>query len=199
MRSSPERQVRGVAGWPCPSAKLTKPRLSCEVARNVAVWLCDRIEQDAPLAHVDALELDEARRLLGHPFGFFRSEGPSDSFLATTVADLTAFLGNAELYADIVNDFRAVEVVHRYWQVVDSDGLLRVDGQDIVQYASVHYADTLTSFDTFDFADHARTEVRSFRLAEKIGPECLLAMGILLRDRAFMGLWPVLSRRLAEQ
>jgi hypothetical protein len=27
----------------------------------------------------------------------------------------------------------------------------------------------------------------------------LLAMGILLRDRAFMGLWPVVSTRLAQK
>ena len=53
--------------------------------------------------------------LLGQAFAFIDIHPRRSSFLATALLDLAAFSGTA-LYADMVNDVKAVRIVPEYWQ-----------------------------------------------------------------------------------
>lgn len=162
--------------------------------RSVTVWLCDRYEQGWGLAFLEADSYDEIITLLGHPFEFIPQRERSGSLLASVVSDLAAFLGDKQLYSDVVNDIKASRIHPQYWQVPDTEGLFRIEATDVICYPHVEYEDNLTDFGSYDFAEHIVHEPRSFQIQKLVGPLGLMSLMLLLRDRYFPTMWSLLVR-----
>ncbi len=161
--------------------------------QQATIWLCDRYEQGMGLAPFGADEVAETRTLLGYAFDFIELSKSSGSFLATTVSDLAAFLGDKDLYSTIVNDIKACRIHAEYWQPHDSVGVCSIEGGDVITYPSVEYEDVLTDFSDYQFAEHIRDERATFRFVEVFGPQATIMHMVFLRDRYFPKLWPYLA------
>lgn len=161
---------------------------ACGLITNVAVWLCDRYEQGIGLASIEADEYEEVSTIFGHSFDFIQSPQGQSSFLATTLVDLAAFLGNKQLFEDIVNDLIAVHIVAQYWQPQDTLGSCQVDGADVVTYPSVELRDSART-KLEGYAEHVDTESNTFKFVDEFGPESIAALSCLLRDRYFPKVW----------
>lgn len=165
-----------------------------EVTRDwlhrAAVWLCDRHEAGAGLARLEASAEEEAVTLLGADFEFLGVERQKVSLVAPVLADLAAWLGEAELYGDIVNDLHAVGVVPHFFQPCDSEGAFRFEAPDVFTYPRVTYQDALSPFEERRFASHIARDPSRLLLSEAAGLDAFAAVSLLLRDRYFPGLWP---------
>ncbi len=168
----------------CHHYDLARDLLAC-----TTIWLCDRAEEGMGLASFEANEVEETLTLLGYPFEGIAIANIGGSLLAAALCDLAAFVGDSDLYGDIVNDIKACHILPEYWQPVDSAGVCRIDGEDVIAYPNVRYVDTLTTFDDFTFADHIPHESDSFRIVDVFGLSTLVVLMVLLRDRSFPKLW----------
>ncbi len=157
------------------------------------VWLCDRYQDGFGLADISAEPYEEIATLFGYPFDFIRIRPRKSSFTASVICDLASFVANAELYVNIVNDIRAVKIFPQYWQVPNTTSLYILEGEDIITYPNTDYSDDYLPFESFTFANHIKSEPRSFTITDIIGPLGLLLMMLLLRDRYFPTLWPFLT------
>jgi hypothetical protein len=165
-----------------------------EILRRAAIWLCDRYEEGWGLAPLEADPYDEVVTLLGHPFELIPERKRSGSFLASVVSDLSAFLGDRQFYSDVVNDIKASRIHPQYWQVPDTGGLFSIEAPDVITYPHVEYTDSITDFQSYDFAEHIVHESRAFRVDELLGPLGLMALMLLLRDRYFPAVWSRLAK-----
>jgi hypothetical protein len=102
-------------------------------------------------------------------------------------------VGNPQLYEDIINDVKAAEIIPQYWQPSDSPGQFSVEAEDVIQYpTAIGHVEQYTPFLDLRFAEHIKSEPRGFKVAEIVGPTSYLALSLLLRDRYFPTLWPLL-------
>ncbi|GAG55344.1 unnamed protein product, partial [marine sediment metagenome] len=101
-----------------------------ELLQRSTVWLCDRYQYGFGLADISAEPYAEIVTLFGYPFDFIRVQPRKSSFAASVICDLAAFVAEAELYANIVNDIKAVKIFPQYWQVPDTTSLFILDGED---------------------------------------------------------------------
>jgi hypothetical protein len=163
--------------------------------RRATVWLCDRQEKGFGLAQLEATAYDEVATLVGYPFeGIGLSKHPS-SFLATVLCDLSAFVGDPQLYEDVVNDIKAVDIVPQYWQPHDTVGQFSIGAYDVIQYPTgLDYKDEYTPFEARQFATHIRNEPERFRLTDSVDPVSYLGLMLLLRDRYFPTLWRLFTQ-----
>lgn len=158
---------------------------------QTAVWLCDRYEKGVGLASVDMTADEEADYLLG-----FRFEGTTatvrrrQSLIATALIDLAAYTQDKHLYDDLLNDFMACGIAPQYFQAKDTFGQFLIDADDVLQYASTHYSETLNE----GYAEHIRAE-EIVQPRNDISVASYLGLSLLLRDRYFPGLW---NRMLAK-
>ena len=157
--------------------------------RRAAIWICDRYEDGEGIAPFGALPEEEIQILLGYPFDFFDVDSSGGSFVATAISDLSIFISNNKLYEDIVNDIRASGIIPIYWQVHDTPGQFEIDGRDVIAYPNVGFDETYSDFDNHDYATHIRHEKLEFRLSKLLGPDSLLLLMVVLRDRYFPGIW----------
>jgi len=175
----------------CTSSNLN---IACDLLQRVVIWLCDRYEEGWGLASLEADPYDEIITLFGHPFDFIPERPHGGSLLASVVSDLAAFLGDKQLYSDVVNDIKATGIHPQYWQALDTDGLFSVEGADVITYPNIEYADTIAEFDSYDFAQHVVHEPQSFQVARVAGPLAVMGLMLLLRDRDFPTQWPSLVK-----
>lgn len=166
-----------------------KTEQSKALVQKSVVWLCNRVENGFGIARYDAGEDEETYTLLGYPFDFIRIEKNRSSLLATITADLAAFMGDKEFYADIINDFEACEVVYNYWQVPDTKAILTVETEECLAYSNVPHQFTLTDFEDFDYSEHIKSEPSSFQITQKVGMSGLVLLSVLLKDRYFPKIW----------
>jgi hypothetical protein len=166
--------------------------VALDFLRNVTVWLCDRYEEGWGLAFVEEDTYGEIITLFGYPFEFIAQQERSGSLLASVVSDLVAFLGDKQLYGDVVNDIKASRIHPEYWQVSHPKGLFSIGASDVIVYPYVEYKDTLEDFESYDFAEHVIHELRSFQVEDYVGPLSLMSLMLLLRDRYFPTIWPLL-------
>lgn len=162
-----------------------------ELVRRATIWLCDRYQDGSGLAPIEASEQEETTILFGQPFSFIPLRSFYTSFLATVLCDLSAFVDD-QLYSDVVNDVKACRIVMQYWQPQDSLGLFQIEGTDVIAYPNIEYSDRVTRFDAFDFAEHIMHEPRTFRITQYADPFALISVMLLLRDRYFPTVWPLL-------
>ena len=158
------------------------------------VWLCDRYQYDFGLADISSQPYEEIATLFGYPFDFIKIRPRKSSFTASVICDLACFVDNAKLYTNIVNDIKAVKIFPQYWQVPNTISLFILEGEDIINYPNIDYSDDYLPFDSFTFAEHIKHEPRSFTITDVIGPFGLLLMMLLLRDRYFPTLWPLVTK-----
>jgi hypothetical protein len=159
---------------------------------RATVWLCDHYHREPGLAGLEADEEFETTTLLGSAFAFIDIHPRRSSFLATALLDLVAFSGDPDLYADMVNDVKAVRIAPEYWQPQDTVGAVRIEGEDVLQYPHVEFADALP-VDGLPYADHIPDELARFRFVELYGRVAAVALIALLRDRYFPRLFPLLA------
>jgi len=158
------------------------------VKRNV-VWLCDRVDSGFGLARYDAEEYEETAFILGYPFDFIDVEKNQSSYLATTLADLAAYIGNQEFYGDVVNDIAASEIAYNYWQLPDTQAILTISTEEIIFYPNNPHQLAINNFEDFEYAEHIKHEPSSFSITQKTGVGGLVLLSILLRDRYFPKVW----------
>jgi hypothetical protein len=165
-----------------------------DLLRRATVWLCDRQENGSGLAPLEATAYAEVATLIGYPFAAVAVGKHPNSFLATVLSDLSAFAGDPQLYEAVVHDVLAVEIVPQYWQAQDTEGQFSVGADDVIQYpTALDYKEEYTAFEAREFATHIRSEPEKFRLTDSVSPSSYLGLILLLRDRYFPTLWPLLA------
>ena len=171
-----------------------------KLLHSVIVWLCDRYEKGTGLADVEASADIEVEILLGYAFDFLGPRPSPDSLLATVACDLVAFLGDKKLYRDAVNDIKATRIFPGYYQVKDTLGQFRIDGDDVLTYPNVEYSDELIDpFEAYTFAAHIGSEPKTYAVVPLAGPMALMSIMLLLRDRYFPTLWPMLAKPRTQE
>ncbi|MBN1314054.1 MAG: hypothetical protein JXA42_01255 [Anaerolineales bacterium] len=169
---------------------------ACDVVKQVTIWLCDRYEKGDGLAHFEATPNEEITTLFGYPYDFVDYHKYGDSFLATVLSDLAAFIGNQELYMNIVNDLQASGVFPTYWQISDERDLFFIDAGSIISYPAVRFYYNLDEFSNYKYAEHIIHELKSFKLNDSVNSVIIMSTVLLLRDRYFPTLWKKLCEAL---
>jgi hypothetical protein len=160
-----------------------------ELIKRVVIWLCDRTEQGVGLASYDADEYEETAMLVGFAYASIKAKKNISSFLATVLADLAAFTNDKDLYAVVVNDLAACEIVYEYWQFPDTRAIFKVLSNESRTYPNTMHEPTLTSFENYSYADHIAEEPSSFSITERVGLNGLILLSALLKDRYFPKMW----------
>jgi hypothetical protein len=160
-----------------------------DLVRLATVWLCDRYQDGMGLAGLESDELDETKALLGYAFDFVDLPQRRSSFLATALADLSAFVGDYELYGAVINDIEASRIHPQYFQPRDSLGACSIEGEDVTRYPTIAYVDDVAAFNIETYGNHIIEEWQSFRFADTLGPISVVTLSALLRDRYFPRMW----------
>ncbi|MEA2582801.1 MAG: hypothetical protein QOF33_886 [Thermomicrobiales bacterium] len=168
------------------------------LVRRLTVWVCDRYQNGIGLGGLEADEKEETQTILGEVFDIFELSNHRSSFLASVLIDLSAFLGDAQFYRAVVNDIKACNIVCEYWQPRDTEGVCRVEAEDVLSYPALGYRDDLSSFYAFDVAEHMGDECGTFAFIDAFGTGAAVALMLLLRDRYFPKLWPELARNYVQ-
>lgn len=166
-----------------------------DLLRRAVVWLCDRYEEGDGIAPLEADPFGEITSLFGYRYEFAPPARIGGSFAASVICDLAAFLGDPELYSDVVNDVKASNIFPQYWQVPNSDGLFQIQASDVISYPNIEYEDKIGEFRAYEYAEHIRHEPQAFRIAELVDPLGLMGVMLLLRDRYFPTLWLSLTAK----
>lgn len=158
---------------------------------KATIWYCDRHEHGKGLAQFDATEDREVYTLIGHSL---QRVNYSKGFTACALSDLAAFMDEPLLYQQVVNEIKAVMVAPAYYLPQDSAEVYFVGATDLTTIPNVHYADTISTFTNYEFANHIQYEPKSFYLEPIVGCRGFMCLAVLLRDRYFPTLWPKLTR-----
>jgi hypothetical protein len=172
---------------------------ACTLVKRSLVWLCDRVEKGFGIARYDADEKEETYVLLGYAFDFIKVDQNRSSYLATVVSDLAAFIGDKELYADVVNDLAACEVAYSYWQFPDTEAILTIDTEECRTYPNIPHQFSITAFEDFEYAEHIKHEPSRFQIVERAGLNTLILLSVLLKDRYFPKMWKQIISGTEEQ
>jgi hypothetical protein len=160
--------------------------------RECALWLIDRYwDGGAGLAPCDASEQEEIAQLLGAAFVGVRTSRPPGSVLACALMDLSRFLGDDDIYNGLRADIMAADIAPRYHQIRDTPGQFLYGAADVVRIPNVQFREHPTAFENFEHGNHLRDDAQP-RLAARLGLKIYVATSLLLRDRYFPKLWPML-------
>lgn len=170
-----------------------------KLVEQTASWLFDRFESGNGLASLEADEVTETNVLLGSAFSFMDFPPVSGSLLATALVDLAAFLGDHELYGDIVNDTLVCNINAEYWQVYDTVGACSIEGGDVIHYPSVQFSNELSVIDKHCYASHVKHEIGDFAFTAKFGAVSAIFISLFLRDRYFLRLWTRLANKNGQE
>lgn len=177
----------------------SKEELAYDLIRRSTIWLCDCCEEGFGLAPFGSTSKEEISTLIGYPFEFIGAHQYKDSFFATMILDLSAFLGNMSLYSDVVNDINATGIFPQYWQIPDTRGLFSIEAEDVVSYPNIKFDESFTDYNSYDYAEHIRHESQAFKLTEFIDTLGLLSLALFLRDRYFPTTWSLLVNEIVPQ
>lgn len=89
---------------------------------NGTVWLCDRYNGNG-LSPVGFSLNEEIEQLLSEILDGFKYHNRKTSFMATIILDIVANLKDEELYSNISNDLRAVNIIPEYYHVNNENEL----------------------------------------------------------------------------
>lgn len=162
---------------------------AAQLVKRSTIWLCDRTIEGFGLARYEADEYEETATLLGYSFDFIKATKNRSSFLATALVDLAAFIDNKNLYADLVNDLEASEIVYTYWQFPDTQAIFTVDTEECRTYANIPHKYSLSCFEDTDYSAHMKDEPATFQITKRCGWNSLLMLSLLLKDRYFPKVW----------
>ncbi len=160
------------------------PVVAVGVLREGAVWLTKMSEPDQfGLAGIDADPAEQIGRLLGNTLESVQYPRRPSSLLAAVLLDLCAVLGEAELYADALNDFRACDICPQSIRLGEGRDCCLRDGDSNGLELNVDYAAKLPGGQPP--AAHHSDEAGSTLCAAGRAWD-LLAIGAALRDRYFV-------------
>lgn len=109
-----------------------KTEVIIELLRKIAIWVCNRYEiSDAGLASPYATEEEEIKTLLGYAYDFIDLPKRKESYFATVLLDSSALMGLTELYADILNDVLAVNILPCNVETEDIPGKYTLNGKAV--------------------------------------------------------------------
>lgn len=165
--------------------KFGKEDKALHMIKRATIWLCDRNENGAGLAHIDATVEQELEQLLGYPFPGLGVVHEHSSLLASALVDLSAFIGDKEFYSDVVNDLKLFKIIPEYYQTSDSLGQFLIDHDEVTQYPGIEFTDVLAE----GYSPYAATEPPVFRLFDRLGFAAYMSLSLFLRDRYFPSLW----------
>src|ERR1700736_560397 len=153
--------------------------------RQVATWTLGQYADRSGLASLEADEEQATELFLSADFPELKHPKRSESFLITAVTDLAAYLGDQELYSDIVSDIATNRVYPEYVVMSDTVGQFFFEDEGLPRIVNIPLEFDTTVADHCQNAPHLRDEPAAFRIAERYGSETLLAISLLLRDRYF--------------
>lgn len=151
------------------------------LVRNTVVNVCDTITSTSPfgLASPYADPSEEINRVLGSAFSIFNYNMNPDSLLAAVFSDLCAeYL--PELYADVVNDFKAVGAVFSTVFSQDKYNALFKNRGEVYPAINVQYPD---DYDSVKELYHISKQETPHTYEQYGSPVLSLLIGCLNRDR----------------
>jgi len=155
--------------------KLDETEILKKYLVNVTVWLCDRYEQNG-IAPIGYKRDEEYEQIISEHLSGLTFHERKTCFIAAIILDICVYLGDEELYSDIANDFRAVEIIPEYYHVNESNQLFNYD--NVVTQTDHEFSLELKS----NFAKYiSYREEKKIEFSDK---QALLLM-FLLRDRYF--------------
>jgi len=166
-----------------------KNDIAIALIKRAAVWLCDRVEKGFGIGRYESDAYEETAVLLGYPFDAVKVERNRCSFLATMLVDLAAFIEEKGLYADLVNDFEACDIVYNYWQFPNTASIFTIDNRECVNYPNIPHQPSLEEVGKFDYAEHIKHEPDSFAICSWAGARSVVLISALLKDRYFPKMW----------
>jgi len=166
-----------------------KNDIAIALIKRAAVWLCDRVEKGFGIGRYESDAYEETAVLLGYPFDAVKVERNRCSFLATILVDLAAFIEEKGLYADLVNDFEACDIVYNYWQFPNTASIFTIDNRECMNYPNIPHQSSLEEVGKFDYAEHIKHEPDSFAICSWAGARSVVLISALLKDRYFPKMW----------
>ncbi len=156
--------------------KLDQKELLRKYLINTTVWLCDRYSQNglSPIGYNPQEEYEQIFSEYLSGLDFFENKF---SFIAAIILDLCFFLNDKRLYADIANDFRAVEIIPTYFHVNERVHLF--DYENIITQTDNDFSLEIKD----DFTNYVKYRNEKFSI-ELNKSEALLLM-FQLKDRYF--------------
>ena len=152
----------------------------------VTRWTEDRIEKAAGLAPVDATPKEEIERLVGSALENISLERRRESYVATTLLDLAALIGNGSFYELVINEVLAVRATPTVLTCADDVHQYQPAGPHVIVEPNPPYSHAWDPLDGWKVAPHHRAEPVS-RFLDGIGRSWdLIAISSVLRDRHFL-------------
>lgn len=151
---------------------------------NTTVWLCDRFESIGICA-VGASLKEECEQLLSEHLSGLNLNNLKTSYCCNVILDVCFLVGQQELYEDIANEFKAVEVIPENYHVLQDESLFVHDHRNIRIFNDHDFST--------DFKDDYTQMIRFERTENKITKRNsgLLYLTFLLRDRHFPTILPL--------
>lgn len=156
--------------------------------RDLVLWVSQRYGKGIGLADANVKPIIEVRQVIGNVVPPNNLARRSQSLLAATVLDLTAFLRLDRLYALARNEFRRVNALPQVVVVDDSIDQYILDSINVSVEVNAPYRDAIEGEWT-SVTPHLREAARP-RYLERIGrPWDHLAVSAVVRDRYFVASW----------
>jgi len=143
---------------------------------NITVWLCDRYEQNG-IAPIGYKRDEEYEQIISEQLSGLSFHERKTCFISAIILDICFYIGDEELYSNIANDFRAVEIIPEYYHVYERNQLFSYDY--VVTQTDHEFSLELRS----DFAKYISYRKEKFELNFEENQAILLMF--LLRDRYF--------------
>ncbi|NQU88635.1 MAG: hypothetical protein HQ541_23065 [Mariniphaga sp.] len=93
---------------------------------NCTVWLCDRYDE-LGIAPVGSKKELEYSQLLSEHLPSYKNYQNGYSFIATVLLDICVFIKDLDLFKQIANDFKAVEIAPNYYHIMNEDDIWNYD------------------------------------------------------------------------
>jgi len=169
-----------------------------EYLQRLIAWVGDRYGGGIGLASPTASPADEVAQVIGNLLPPGGRSHRRESYIATVVLDLLAFLRMPAMYRQARNDFLAVEALPSVLRTHDSPDQYLIEGTDLSMEPNMPYADDLPEHWT-DVSPHLADASRP-RYLQHVGRSWdHIAVSSVLRDRHFVCSWPdIVVRRVAR-
>jgi hypothetical protein len=157
--------------------------------REVFVWIAQRYGDGSGLAGTTATPEAEVRQVIGRAVPQVPEvQRRDESYLATVLLDLCAFLRHERLYSFARDDFRRMNVLLSVTTTADEPGQYVLDGPGIAHEINAPYADAFSENWT-SAAPHLASAAAPRYLQSVHRSWDHLAVSAVLRDRHFVCAW----------
>jgi len=158
--------------------KIKKFSLVEKYLSNVCVWICDRYENSG-ITSLGTPRIKEIEQLMSEYLTGFECQQEITSFTACALLDLSFIVEDKELFENISNDLKSVEIVLKLFHILNDESLISHDNNNILREMD---AKCSTSF-----CDEYSTIIKYERENNTISlrDDSLYFIIFLLRDRYF--------------